>query len=475
MEQFFYSLTGLRWQDVLDILLNSYILFRLYVLFRGTRVIRALQAVIIFWAAGQAAVSLGLIITNWAMQGVITVAAIIIIVVFRNEISSVLLTKDLKSFLWGIPKYQFKTPVHIIAETVFDLAPRKIGALIILPSKQDIASMVQGGISIEAKLSQELLTSIFWGENPLHDGAVVIQGDRIKSAGEILPLSKRQDLPSSFGTRHRAGLGLSELTDAMVIVVSEERGVVTLFKKDQIHTIRSRSALEKKLREHAGDGPSKKGFQHPSVKITAAAAICLFCITGLWFSFSKGMEAFATHEIPVEFINPNQRMEIVSTSASNVKLVISGAKPLLNTVRPEMIDVKLNLSKAVVGTNTVLINKENIMLPPGVRLRTVSPPELEVSLDTLMVKELPVQPHWTGNLPDGLIMKQARAIPPMVRVTGRGLILKEIHTVYTESLPLDKLTDSGQLETNLVLENPSLSLNTGRKIQVEYQIVKKPG
>ena len=138
MESLLYLFSGFRWQDALDILLNSYILFRLYVLFRGTNVIRVLLAFCLLWIASQAAVPLGLIITNWAKQGVITVAALIIIIVFRNEISSVLQTKNLKSFLWGIPRYQSHTPLNIIVESVFELAEKKIGALIVLPLKQGL-------------------------------------------------------------------------------------------------------------------------------------------------------------------------------------------------------------------------------------------------------------------------------------------------------------------------------------------------
>ena len=473
MNQIYYLLSGLRWQDVLDILLNSYILFRLYVLFRGTNVIRALLAICAFWAAGQAAVSLGLIITNWAMQGIITVAALVIIIVFRNEISSVLQTRDLKSFFWGIPQYQFMTPINIIVESVDELAQKHIGALIVLPLKQGMASVIQGGIPIEGKLSQEMLTSVFWDGNPLHDGAVVIQGGKIISAGGILPLSKRDDLHSYFGTRHRAALGLSELTDAVVIVVSEERGIITLFKEGQIYDIHSRTELEKQLQVLAGEESAKRAIFPQNLRITAVAVFCLICVTGLWFNFSRGMETFATYEVPVEFINPDQKMEIMSTSTSNIKLLISGARPLINAVNPEQINVKLNLSKAVVGLNRLSVTKENVLLPPGVRLKKIEPSELEINLDGMIEKELPVQPNWIGKLPEGLIMKSAVANPPSVVVAGGGLVLKKVFTVFTEQIQLDRITESGSVSVNLSLEPASLKLKNNDKIQIQYVVSKK--
>jgi uncharacterized protein (TIGR00159 family) len=473
MEPFFYLFSGLRWQDVFDILLNSYLLFRLYVLFRGTKVIRVLVAVCVLWAVSQTAVPLGLIITNWAMQGFITVAAFIVIIIFRNEISSVLQTKDLKSILWGIPRYQFHTPLNIIVESVYELAEKKIGALIVLPLKQGLAAVVQGGVPLNGTLSQEILVSIFWHGNPVHDGATIIQGDRIISAGAILPLSKRGDLPSFFGTRHRAASGLTELTDALVIVVSEERGKVSLFKENQYYVIRNRAALEKLLREHAGDDSSKKGFRHQTFELVTAATICLFCITGIWLRFSTGMETFATQDVPVEFMNPDQKMEIISSSASNVKLLISGAKPLINSIKPEQIKIKLNLTNSVIGMNTLSITRENIVLPPGIRLKKIDPPELDISLDTLMEKDLPIQPYWTGKLSKGLVMKEAKAIPQTIRVIGGGLILKDIATLFTEPISLDTLTESGTATVGLVLNPASLKLKNNNKIQIQYLISKK--
>ncbi len=473
MEALLYLFSGFRWQDGLDILLNTYILFRLYVLFRGTNVIRALLTICILWAVSQAAVSLGLIITNWAMQGIITVAALIVIIVFRNEISSVLQTKSLKSFFWGIPRYQFNTPLNIIIESVFELARKRIGALIVLPLKQGLDSVVQGGIPIRSKLSQEMLVSVFWPGSPLHDGAAIIQGEQITNAGMILPLSKSKNLPSFFGTRHRAASGLAELTDALVIVVSEERGEITLFKENQTHVIHNRLALGKLLQEDAGDSTSKR-VRRQTIELAAAGLVCLVCFTGIWLSFSKGMETLATQEVPVEFINPDQKMEIISSSSSSVKLLISGARPLIKAIRPEQINIKLNLSQSVVGSNKLPITRKNILLPPGIRLKSIEPSELDITLDTLVEKELPIQPQWSGKLPTGLVMKDATATPATVRVIGGGLALKDIATIFTEQISLDTLTESGTVSVVLVLTPASLRLQTKDTIQINFLISKKP-
>lgn len=141
------------WQNGLDIALNTYILFRLYVLFRGTNVLRVLLFMGVLLVFRQVAFSMGLIITSWVMQGVIAVAALVIIVVFRNEISSVLKTRDLKFFLWGIPRQQLKTPVGIIVESVYELA-RKNRRADRAALEQGDGKCGSGGDSLAGKIVQ---------------------------------------------------------------------------------------------------------------------------------------------------------------------------------------------------------------------------------------------------------------------------------------------------------------------------------
>jgi len=475
MEQVLYSLPGFRWQDALDIFLNAYILFRLYVLFRGTNVFRVLMAVCLLWVLHRSAGSMGLVITNWAMQGVITAATFIIIIVFRNEISAVIQPRNLKSFFWGIPRHQLNTPLDIIIDSTLELAEKKIGALIILPLKQGVDSVIKEGVPIHASLSREMLTSIFWPDNPLHDGAVVIQGNQITRAGAILPLSHKRDLASAYGTRHRAALGLTELSDALVLVVSEERGQISLVKDKEIHPILQTKDLKSILARHAGNEAQKKGLRRQTRELIIAASACLIFTSGLWYYFSRGMETLATQEIPIEFTNRDPKMRITRASASDVKLLISGAKPLINALKPEQITVKLTLADYRVGINTLSVTRKDVKLPPGIRLKSIDPAQVEITLDALMEKQLPVQPNWTGRLPQGYVMKGTRTIPPDVRVMGGEIALKEISTIFTEKISLNTLKESGVATVELVLSSPTLKIKDRESIQVQYFISKKSG
>ncbi len=476
MDPLIQALTGLRWQDIVDILLNSYILFRLYVLFRGTNVVRMVIAIAMLWMLERMAMNMGLIVTSWAMQGIIAAAALIIIIVFRNEIASVLQTRSLRSFFWGIPQRQIQTPIDIIVESVYELANHKLGALIVLPLKKGIESVVHGGVPWQGKLSREMLLSIFWHGTPVHDGATVIQGDRIVEVGAILPLSKSHDLPSNFGTRHRAACGLAEQTDALVIVVSEERGEVTVFKEQSIITIKDSVELDRVLREQADPGPVKNGARSQAMELSIAATICLVGITGIWFSFARGFETFVNLVVPVEFMNPGAKMELLATSANSVKLQLSGSGSLIKTLRPDQVKVKLNLDNAVVGSNKVTITRDSIVLPPGIQLKQVEPQVLEVNLDVPVQKQLPIQADWTGKLPAGFIMQEAHTIPDTVKVVGGSLALKDIQTLYTEKIPLENITTGSKVSVGLVLLPSYLKLDdeSQNHVEVIYKITRRP-
>ena len=469
------SFVGLRWQDIFDILLNSYILFRLYVLFRGTKVSRALIAITILWLLERMVISIGLIVTSWAIQGIIAAAALIIIIVFRNEIASVFRAHNFKSLLWGIPERQIQPAIEIITESVYELARHKLGALIVLPLKKGIEDVVYGGIPWEGRLSREMLLSIFWHGSPVHDGAIVIRGDQIVEVAAILPLSKNEDLPSHFGTRHRAAAGLTEQTDALVIVVSEERGEVTLFKDKTIINIKDSIELNQVLRQYADTVSTTKEAKNLKAELAIAAMICLLSVTGIWLSFARGVETLATLEVPVEFMNRDPRMEIYSASASSVKLQISGSGSLIRAASPKQVKVKIDLANSVAGNNQVAITRDGIVLPPGISLKQVEPETLEVNLDVPVKKKLSIQPDWTGKLPADLILKEAYTVPETVKVVGGNLTLKDIRSIYTEKIPLDNLTADGQISAIRVLLPSSLKLTdeSQRFAKVIYKIARR--
>jgi DNA integrity scanning protein DisA with diadenylate cyclase activity len=413
------------------------------------------------------------VVTSWFVQGILAVAAIIIIVVFRNEIRAVLQAKNLRSIFWGFPRASTQTPVQAIVESVFELAAKRIGALIVLPGSEDLSEATHSGVRWGGQVSKEMIVSIFWPDNPVHDGAAVIQGDEVMEVGVILPLSSRQDLPSFYGTRHRAGAGLAEGTDALAVVVSEERGKITVAKGTQIRGVRDKDELSTILEEHVGiSSVQGKGLRKEKLELAAAALVSLLFITGVWLSFTRGLDTLITLDIPVEYMKRDPGLEIIETSVNTVRLELSGSGALIKSIRPDQVKVQLDLSKGVTGANTFAITPKDVSLPPGVELRTVRPAAVEVTLDVLAKKELPVQVDWAGKLSQGLTVIQTKISPEKVQVTGPKRFLEKLSTLYTEKVYVDHIDKSGTLTSQIVLP-ASLKLPSGGKVTIDYRVKER--
>ncbi|GLI35984.1 diadenylate cyclase [Desulforhabdus amnigena] len=477
MTRFFAFLATIRWQDLVDIIINSYILYRVYVLFQGTNAFRVLVGITSLWILQEVAASLGLILTSWAIRGITTAAAIIIIVVFRNEIRTALQVRNLKTFLWGSPNREQATSVEVIAESAYQMGKKRIGALIVFPGKEDLSEVIHGGIPWEGIVSQEMLVSIFWPKNPVHDGAVIIRGNHVAEVGVLLPLSQRQDLPTFYGTRHRAAAGLAERTDALVVVVSEERGRVTVAKDNWIKPIAQPEELTQLLRKHLNlsDGVSVDQQKRERLKLTLAGVLSLLVMTGIWFGFTRSDDTIIALNVPVEYVNRPPNFEILETSMDEARLQLYGSSALIKSLRTGQVQVRVDLSKATEGRNVFPITQDNIVLPPGVFLNKVYPPTIEVTLDVPITKELPIQVDWVGRLPENLLLIKAKVIPEVVKVIGGSKILEKVNTLYTAPVKLDNLSKSGSLSTSLVLTPPSLKLTSGStdKVTVNYQIEER--
>ena len=474
MEKAILFFSSIRWQDALDICLNGYILFRLYVLFRGTNAFRVLMGIALLWFLQRISSSLGLVVTSWFVQGILAVAAIIIIVVFRNEIRAVLQAKNLRSIFWGFPRASTQTPVQIIVDSVFEMARRRTGALIVLPGNEDLSEAVHSGIPWRGLVSKEMIISIFWPDNPVHDGAIVIQGNEVTEVGVILPLSNRQDLPSFYGTRHRAAAGLAEATDALTVAVSEERGKITVAKGAEIRSVREKGELTEILEGHIGiSSVHKKGLKKEKLELVAAALVSFLFITGVWLSFTRGLDTLITLDIPVEYMKRDPGLEIIETSVNTVRLELSGSGPLLKTIKPDQVKVQVDLSKGVAGTNAFTITANDVSLPPGASLKSVRPAAIEVTLDVLAKKDLPVQVDWAGKMPQGLIITQAKISPDRVQVTGPKRLLDKLSTLYTEKVYVDGIDKSGTVSSQIVLNPASLKLISGGKVTIDYRVKQR--
>ncbi len=235
-----------RWQDLLDILVVAFIIHQLISIIRGTRSVQMILGLGILSIVYFLAKIFDLSALMWLMQTFLSSILLIVIIVFQQDIRRAL-TQVGKSPFQKVTDVADKDLDEII-RTVFYLSKRRIGALIVIERETGLQDYVESGFDLDAALSKELLISIFMPVSPLHDGGVIVHKGRIQSAGCILPLTQNPYINKRYGTRHRAAIGISEETDAVVLVVSEETQEVSIVRHGALTTVSDEISLSNSLR-----------------------------------------------------------------------------------------------------------------------------------------------------------------------------------------------------------------------------------
>jgi diadenylate cyclase len=232
MTNYLALIPRLRWQDALDILIVAYVIYRIALLIRGTRTMQMVAGLAIVGAAFVGSQVLGLFTLNWLLNSFFGSLIVILVVIFQTDIRRALTKVGAGSFFPA--KASPTTVAQAIATTAAWLSARRIGALIVLEREVGLNEFVETGRAIDGSLSPELLETIFMHGSPLHDGAVIVKGEQVLAAACLLPLSSNPNVSLALGTRHRAAIGLTEESDAIVVVVSEETGTISLTRGGEI-------------------------------------------------------------------------------------------------------------------------------------------------------------------------------------------------------------------------------------------------
>jgi len=240
----------LRWVDLIDIGIVSVLLYYILLWLQGTRavsLVRGLILLLIVYVVGRL---LDLYTINWLFDKFAAAIAVMLVILFQPELRRTLERFGRGRFLGALgfaPVSQGGFYVRHIVRAVEQLANSQTGALIVIERLSGMTEYLESGVRLDALLSGELLLSIFDPRSPLHDGAVIIQGDRIMAASCLLPISESRLLDKRLGTRHRAAVGISEISDALVIVVSEKTGIISLAENGLLTQNQTRDQLEEKL------------------------------------------------------------------------------------------------------------------------------------------------------------------------------------------------------------------------------------
>ena len=220
-------------RDTLDIALVAFGIYWLLILLRGTRAVQIMVGLFVLIGALVASQVFELVTTELILNALLAPGVIILVVLFQHDIRRALARMG-RGFFRPIAAEQESQVVEEVVRAAQTLSKRRIGALVVLERETGLADQLEAGISIDAEVSKDLLVSIFVPSSPLHDGAVVVQHGRLATAGAILPLTLKDNLPDGVGTRHRAAVGITEETDAVVVVVSEETASISVVMGGEI-------------------------------------------------------------------------------------------------------------------------------------------------------------------------------------------------------------------------------------------------
>jgi len=237
--------------DVLDMVIVAFVLYKLYVMIKDTRALALLKGLVVMLIATVISKWLGLNVIYWLLQKTMAVVLVALPIVFQPELRRALEQLGRGTLLKKnvfLDEEEQENLLDELGRAVLVLAKNKIGALIVLERETGLSDYIETGIKIDGIVSNEFLINIFIPNTPLHDGAVILRGNRIMAAGCLLPLTEDRSLKKELGTRHRAAIGITEQSDAAVVVVSEETGVISLARSGRLVRDLDTELLKEKLR-----------------------------------------------------------------------------------------------------------------------------------------------------------------------------------------------------------------------------------
>ncbi|MEO8657731.1 MAG: diadenylate cyclase [Bryobacteraceae bacterium] len=365
----------LRWQSVVDFAVLAVAFYFLLLWARQTRALRLALAIVSLHGLSLVARQFELVITGWVLEGVSIGGIALLLILFQGEIRHALLHLDDVLRLGLVPrsKPQIFQP---LAEAAFYMAARRVGALMVLPRRNSIQEMLKGGLYYGAEVSKPVIESVFEKNSPLHDGAAIIEGKLITRVGVVLPLTEREDVPDEYGTRHRAAMGLAEHSDALVIVVSEERGVVSLANGRDLRTIDNPQQLVNSLIQAQSVQRYSLSTRLKQLLVTnlnyrlAAAGLAAF----LWgASMLSTRTTVRTVSVPVEFRNVPRGMELYDPSASRVDVQLRASPWLMDSLSPSSIVARFDMTGAQEGAHQLHVSSQTLNIPPSVIVEHVYP------------------------------------------------------------------------------------------------------
>ena len=440
--------------DAADIAVVAVFLYTFFLWFKSTATRQALIGIGVLAIVYFTARAFDLYMTATMFQTGLAFAAIAFIVVFQEDLRR---SFERLASLGRLRRPQTSAgdaELDLLIELFFDLARKKTGALVALRGAESLDRHLRGGIAADARISKALLDSIFDSHSMGHDGAALIDRDRIVQFGARLPLSDNSAQIGARGTRHSAALGLSELSDALVIVVSEERGEVCVAERGQLEAVATPGDLKRRLEHFTRHSRPVQAnlrrrllIENSGLKVTAAIVACF-----LWFQLSFEAETVQkTFVVPIEYRNLPATMDIDDEAPREARITLTGFERAFSLMAPSTLKVSLDLSKIEEGKQQTVIDDSLVKLPSNLELFRSAPRIVEFTVHTWVREMVPVAPRTEGRLPPELRQWEFKLVPNQLEVYIWSSYKSSKPRIYTETIDLSQLVADSDYKAKLVL------------------------
>ena len=380
-------LSNIRLPDLVDILLITIVVYQFYSWFWGTQASKVLVGLAILSGVFVLAKSWGLFLTTWVFQILWPVFVILLIILFQKEIRQMLEHFNPLKMV-GIKQGAIAGGwIKNFAGWVFEAAEKRTGVLVIFQRRSLVDDFITRGIDMESDPQPEILSAVFDKHSPLHDGAMLISNGKISSVSCFLPLSTRDDLPRKWGTRHRAALGLTEKCDAGVLIVSEERGEVSLVSEGAVKEIENTGTLAAELRALTKDPRETRADFKTTVtgwltRRYKAKSLVFGMVFILWLAFAGQQNFEKTLVLPLAVKNLPPGIVVTAPADLNISVTCRGLRKDVSLLNNTNASAVLDLSQAVPGTSRYPISTGNLNLPNNrIQIANITPSKIELILE----------------------------------------------------------------------------------------------
>lgn len=377
--------TSITLPEIVDILFVAILLYTAIVWAKRTRAVFVVRGIFILGGIFLIARYLDLQMTAWVFQGFFAVLVIVIVVIFQEELRQMFERIAVWSLIGSRAPALHSTPMDTLVRTVADLARDHIGALVVIRGKDPLARHITGGIPLNGMLSEPLLKSIFDIHSPGHDGAVLVENNHVTRFAVHLPLSKDTRQLAHVGTRHSAALGMAELTDAICVVVSEERGTVSIArdgKLQKLENIQELGAALQRFLEETFPTHEQKGLLLQLIRENWLIKIAALSLAiGFWYIFVPGSKLIeTTYKIPVVVEDLPADLKLDRIQPAEVTARFSGPRRAFYLFDRKKLRVTVDASLAVLGRRTFELSEQNVRYPKDITLVDLNPPTVRISV-----------------------------------------------------------------------------------------------